>query len=191
VALRVGEARVIGLGRPRRGHFRISTVDQARTGAGYAVTREGRIQHTARLGLGAMADNYDGKLAALAAAASYAAARSNADPTIARWIFYSDNASAVQSIGDRGDRPGQQYARIFGSKVDEFLAGRDERKVEVRWTPSHAGVPGNELADELAKHAVKLPAISGSTVTWARAESTRQAATAWKKDWKSWRRADA
>jgi ribonuclease HI len=191
VAMRVGGARVIGLGRPRRGHVRITTVDQARTGAGYAVTRGGKTHHTARLGLGAMADNYDGELAALAAAASYAAARSNADPTITRWIFYSDNASAVQSIGDRGDRPGQQYARIFGSKVDEFLAGCDERKVEVRWTPSHVGVPGNELADDLAKQAVKLPAISGFTITWAKAESTRQAAAVWKKDWKSWRRADA
>jgi hypothetical protein len=138
-----------------------------------------------------MADNYDGELAALAVAASYAAAQSNADPTITRWVFYSGNASAVQSIGDRGDRPGQQYARIFRSKVDEFLAGRDERRVEVRWTPSHVGVLGNKLADELAKQAVKLPAISGSTVTWAKAESTCQAAAAWKADWKKWRCPDA
>jgi ribonuclease HI len=101
-----------------------------------------------------MSDNYDGELAALAAAASYAACRSNADPTITRWVFYSDNTSAVQSIGDCSDRPGQQYVRIFGSKVDEFLAGCDEHKVEVRWTPGHVSVPGNELADKLAKEAV-------------------------------------
>jgi ribonuclease HI len=177
--------------RPWRGCFGIKPTKQSKTGAGYATTRAGATQHTARLGLGAMADNYDGELAALAAAASYAVCRFNADPTITRWIFYSDNVSPVQSIGDRGDRPGQQYARIFESKVDKFLAGCNERKVEVRWTPGHVSVPRNELADNLAKQAVQLPAISRSMVTWAKAESTHQAAAAWKADWKKWCCADA
>jgi ribonuclease HI len=189
---RVGGVRVARLSRPAlSGRINIAPSTQARTGAAHATTRSGVMQHTARLGLGPKADNYDGELAALAAAASYAATRSNADHSIRRWIFYTDNSSAVQTIGDRGARPGQQYAQLFGAKVDEFLAGRRERSVEVRWTPAHVGIEGNELADKLAKEATRLPPIMGSTVTWALAESTRRAAAAWKSEWKKWRRPNA
>jgi ribonuclease HI len=189
---RVGGARVARLSRPAlSGRINIAPSTQAWTGAAYATTRAGITQHTARLGLGPKADNYDGELAALATAASYAAALSNADHSIRRWIFYTDNSSAVQTIGDRGARPGQQYAQLFGAKVDEFLAGRIERSVEVRWTPAHVGIEGNELADKLAKEATRLPPIMGSTVTWALAESTRRAAAAWKSEWKKWRRPNA
>jgi ribonuclease HI len=189
---RVGGVRVARLSRPAvGGRICIAPSTQARTGAAYATTRAGVTQHTARIGLGPKADNYDGELAALAAAASYAAARSNADHSITRWVFYTDNSSAVQTIGDSGARPGQQYAQLFGAKVDEFLAGRIERTVEVRWTPAHVGIEGNELADKLAKEATRLPPVMGSTVTWALAESTRRAAAAWKSEWKKWRRPNA
>jgi hypothetical protein len=47
VALKVSGARVIGLGQPRRGRICLKPVEQARTGAGYVVTRTGITQHTA------------------------------------------------------------------------------------------------------------------------------------------------
>jgi ribonuclease HI len=172
---RVGSARVAHLMRSAQGRICIALSTQARTGAAYVTTRAGVTQHTARLGLGPKAENHNGELAALAVAASYAATCSNADHSIRRSIFYMDNSSTVQTIGDGGAWPGQQYAQLFRAKVDKFLAGCSERTVKVRWTPAHVGIEGNKIADNLGKEATQLPPVMGSTVTWALAESTRHA----------------
>jgi hypothetical protein len=88
---RVGGVRVARLSRPALSRINIAPSTQARTRAAYATTRAGAMQHKAQLGLGPKADNYNGELAALAAAVSYAAARSNADHSIRKWIFYTDH----------------------------------------------------------------------------------------------------
>lgn len=41
--------------------------------------------------------------------------------------------------------------------------------MSIRWCPGHAGIPGNELADELAKEACVAPPPPGSHPTTARA----------------------
>lgn len=62
--------------------------------------------------------------------------------------------SAIQAIAKPSSRPGQHIVRRTLKQVEKLR----EQGIQVRliWTPAHAGVEGNEMADQLAKQATSL-----------------------------------
>jgi hypothetical protein len=78
---------------------------------------------------------------------------------------------------------GQIFSTSFCDIVDRFLSISQTHTVYIGWLPGHAGVPGNEHADELAKAAASQRSLAGSTLTWLGACALRQAAKAWVQEW--------
>ncbi|KIK35404.1 hypothetical protein CY34DRAFT_43728, partial [Suillus luteus UH-Slu-Lm8-n1] len=64
-----------------------------------------------------------------------------------------DNQAAILTTTSFQSRPGHYLADIFHDDLRNLLPHEDGRKLIVRWTPGHEGIPGNEAADEEAKKA--------------------------------------
>jgi ribonuclease HI len=90
----------------------------------------------------------DAELFALGEAVKHAARH----PEDARDItVFTDSQATLTRIQDDNEGPGQALARrIIAWEKEVFESGRT---IEYRWCPGHAGVPGNEEADRVAKAA--------------------------------------
>jgi ribonuclease HI len=66
------------------------------------------------------------------------------------WVF-TDNQAAILSTYRPRAQSGQYILRRIWDQYTELTEQGVE--VEIRWIPSHEGVPGNEQADDLAKRA--------------------------------------
>ena len=68
-------------------------------------------------------------------------------------FFFSDSIAALNSIVDPTSHPGQQFSLSFITTVKEIM--NDHRSpVHMAWSPGHANVRGNELADAIAARSV-------------------------------------
>ena len=63
-------------------------------------------------------------------------------------IIFTDNQASIRST----HRPGQQSGQFLLQRIAE-LHERLNRPVQIHWIPAHNDVPGNEVADEMAKEA--------------------------------------
>ena len=70
-----------------------------------------------------------------------------------RYTIFSDSQAAISRIQHDRTGPGQSLA-IKAIATAEAIAMR-ENVITIRWTPSHAGIPGNERADRMAKRAAE------------------------------------
>jgi len=68
-------------------------------------------------------------------------------------IIHSDSTSAIACSGHTGAGPGQAQATHIHTWVTNLQASG--RPVNVVWVKGHAGVPGNEEADERARQAAE------------------------------------
>ena len=66
-----------------------------------------------------------------------------------RYIIFSDSQAAVSRVQHDRCGPAQALVRAIILVVDDLTA-RDNT-LDIRWTPSHEGVDGNEQADATAK----------------------------------------
>lgn len=66
----------------------------------------------------------------------------------------SDSQSATRAIANPTSRPGQHIVRRILGRLRELR--RQRIKVRLSWVPAHAGVNGNEMADQLAQQATSL-----------------------------------
>lgn len=71
--------------------------------------------------------------------------------------IFSDSMSALQAIQNPGNKPGQQiiYAILQAAKNTKTHG----TAIQPQWIPGHCEIPGNDIADQLAKEA----AIPGKT----------------------------
>ena len=67
------------------------------------------------------------------------------------WIVSSSDVVTPQTAQSRG--PGQCWARAVIEVASRLVASGNE--VAIYWVPAHAGVTGNERADEMAKEAAE------------------------------------
>ena len=68
-----------------------------------------------------------------------------------RYAVFSDSQSAIQCIRYDTLGPGQQWARAAIEICSRLVSRQNE--VSILWIPTHAGVEGNEMADQFAKEA--------------------------------------
>ena len=143
------------------------------TGAGFCVYRG--LQEIARgqVPLGQTAEVYDAEveaaLAGLKAASSHYMGRFATKVTVCL-----DNQEAALRLHP-GTPTDSSAAAILEFQASKHAWHTRERApnaapgtVDIRWCPGHAGIPGNELADQLAKAACQMP-TDRQTATIARA----------------------
>lgn len=119
---------------------------------------QGTIYHgeqeikTGTLGLDTRLSIYNAEIYALAKGATMT------------WKLITDNQAAVISITDTSAHMMQAAFIIFHKHADLLLANHPDLHIEIIWTSSHYGLPGNNRADTLAKTATFLPALIHSTI---------------------------
>ena len=107
--------------------------------------------------LGGGHEAYDAELAAVVYALVHFHARNERGQD---YTIFTDSVAAMRRM--RGDAPGPgQDMAIRAIEIAERLVQR-ENTVTIRWTPAHAGVEGNERADQAAKDAAPLPPLRGT-----------------------------
>jgi hypothetical protein len=73
---------------------------------------------------------------------------------------------------------------LFCKQIGLFFDSSPAARVEVAWVKGHAGIQGNERADEQARAAVTLKPVTDSTITYAKERATRYAIRSWTRDWR-------
>jgi hypothetical protein len=69
----------------------------------------------------------------------------------AQKIIFTDSHTALNRIQHNEPDPGQTWASAIMRSTEEIC--RQNIQLEFRWVPGHAGIEGNETADQLAKDA--------------------------------------
>jgi len=96
--------------------------------------------------------------AALARALEVAARRRS---TPAKVTIFTDAQAAIWRMASQEPGPGQKYAIQARKWIKVLREVRPQVEIEIRWCPAHAGVAGNEKADEWAKLAAEEPDAHG------------------------------
>ena len=142
-------------------------------GAGFCVYRGSQEIVRGQVPLGQTAEVYDAEveaaLAGLKAASSHYMGRFATKVTVCL-----DNQEAAIRLHS-GTPTDSSAAAILEFQASKHAWHTRERApnaapgtVDIRWCPGHAGIPGNELADQLAKAACQMP-TNRQTATIARA----------------------
>jgi ribonuclease HI len=154
------------------------------TGAAYSILHGGNEIAKGSFGLGKRSNVYDAELCALTAVAGRLRSVTSDNPDINRVFIFADSSSAIGAILDAKPHPGQQFSLLFRSHIDQiFSSAQGDLRVEVKWTPGHAGVFGNELVDRRAKEAITLQPVAGGTIAYARERASRKPLKQWRKAW--------
>ena len=114
--------------------------------------------HQSQSNLGTSQLVYNGELEAIAQAVEHASSMAQPGQI---FQIYSDNPSAIHRLANFSDQPGQEY-QIRAILAAE-LAINKGAVISINWVPGHTDIPGNELADSLAKEATKLVPASNNT----------------------------
>lgn len=117
-------------------------------GWGYAVYRQQRLiaQGRGQIGKGEV---FDAEIRGALEGLRTAIAQRRRKEKITICI---DNTSVIDCIGSTAPPSSQMAFRTF-QKTGDANPGM----IRVRWCPGHAGIEGNELADQLAKEGAKMP----------------------------------
>jgi ribonuclease HI len=111
---------------------------------------------------------------------------------------YTDNQGALQTLENPGQASGQGIVKQAIDKYTDWQQANPTHTVRWFWIRAHVGVPGNELADQMAKEAtgwrpngqegIRAPRFGdGPRATRSAAERwiKARADTRWKEEWKN------
>ena len=127
-----------------------SMPDSLGVGVGFAVLCQGRVTHQDKTNLGTDQLVYDGELEGATRALEYAGRVAQPGR---QFKVYSDNQAGLYRLQTTSDNPGQA-CQIRAIKAANQIAEKGAT-VSIHWVPGHTDIPGNELADSLAKEASK------------------------------------
>ena len=85
-------------------------------------------------------------------------------------VIFADNQSALKTVRNPGDTSGQYILAALLQLMEEVAKTTE---IELRWTPAHHGIPGNEAADKAAKEAARRGTNSTSTPPMRRPRQNR------------------
>ena len=114
--------------------------------------------HQSQSNLGTSQLVYNGELEAIVQAVEHASSMAQPGQI---FQIYADNQSAIHRLANFSDQPGQE-CQIRARPAAE-LAINKGAVISINWVPGHTDIPGNELADSLAKEATKLVPASNNT----------------------------
>lgn len=149
---------------------------QSRAGAGFAIYFGTREMGCGKIPLGELAEVYDAEVSGategLRAALAHPLARIASGVTVCldneevalRLHLKQPTASSFPAFREFWDLSEQWSSRSTARPGGGGVA--------IRWCPAHAGIPGNELADKLAKEACGMPPPPGLLLTVSRARHT-------------------
>lgn len=131
--------------------------------------------------LGAYVEVADAELFAIQQALQ---ATVDSTPSTGRLFIFSDSQAAIQKLS--GWNALAVKTRTLAAKLAEQGC-----KITISWCPSHVNIPGNKLADKLAKKALSKAPIDG-WISWSYIRHMTKATTLdmWKKQWDSWAEID-
>ena len=72
-------------------------------------------------------------------------------------IIYTDSLSATQAIESGFSKSNPKLLKQVQNSITEII--REGTKLEIHWIPSHVGISGNDIADNLAKTSLNHPEI--------------------------------
>jgi ribonuclease HI len=136
-----------------------SRVDSGATGYAIAWQAEGASWVGLKVHMGYNQGAYGAECAAISRALESAARRQSPPYTV---TIFSDAQAAIRRMASEDPGPGQMYAIAARKHIAALRKARPNISIEIRWCPSHKGVPGDEKADEWAKLAAEEPDTHGS-----------------------------
>jgi ribonuclease HI len=123
-----------------------------------AVDLFGHQIHQSKSNLGPSQLVYNGELEGIAQAVEHASHMAQPGQI---FQIYSDNQAALHRLKNLSDEPGQE-CQIRATLATELAISKGAT-ISINWVPGHTNVPGNELADSLAKEATELAPDSDNT----------------------------
>ncbi|XP_043236838.1 uncharacterized protein LOC122389163 [Amphibalanus amphitrite] len=123
-------------------------------GAGGYIEWPDGESHELRAPAGKLCSSYRAEMVALRETLNYIGNHTDheEDPI----ILCTDSQAALSALRSG---PAEQRTQLNRAVWDALALVSDngERQVRLQWVPSHCGLPGNEMADSLAKEAASLP----------------------------------
>ena len=163
-----------------------SRLENERVGAAIAFRRRGSWKEQGTY-LGKNKEVFDAELFAIGQALEELDSRGESSR---RYTIFSDSQAAISRVQHDRTGPGQALA-IKAIATANSITTRGN-KIAIRWTPSHMGITGNELADKTAKWAAEgrseeasqeyLKEASLSHLTRTTTEARTSATAAWIRD---------
>jgi ribonuclease HI len=126
---------------------------------GYAVVwQNGQSWMGIKAHMGKNQEAYDAECAALARALETAARHQTTPEKV---TIFTDAQAAIRRMASEEPGPGQKYGILARKHIAVLRSVRPDITIEIRWSPAHKGIPGNEKANEWAKLAAENPDARG------------------------------
>lgn len=122
-------------------------------GAGVAIFDGPNLEHTMKLNMGNRSV-FQAEVQAVRMAAEFLEGLYKR-----QIIFRIDNQAAIKALGANETR-----SKLAHDTFDVLQTLSQNNEVTLQWIKAHAGWPGNELADDLAKEGTKLPQQEDTTL---------------------------
>jgi ribonuclease HI len=128
-------------------------------GAAAILMRDGEVKDELRFYLGKDSEHtvYEGELVGMILAVELIR-RAGGGESMALGV---DNQAAIRATKAFNSQPGHHLMDTFHDSLREIIPDNNGKRLVVRWTPGHVGIPGNEKADERAKRAARKDVSEG------------------------------